>query len=250
MKILFYNFVRKKNFLIYSLIITACIVFLTIVVTMFYSVFSKVLEKNNDIKNRELIISTYDNYETINYNLKNIKEIQEILYQTDNLDNDFKDYIIISKENYNIKKLIDDIKNNGYHASHVLPQREINVLKLIMKLLIFMVIFSVFIMFIIIKTIINSILLDDDKDISIMKSVGYSNMQIFYIYLFNTIFLTIFAFLIALLITKIIIHFIFPLIEPINNIGILELSFINKLFELIIIIIIVLISNISLKRKI
>ena len=78
MKIMFNNFIRKKNFYIYLLIITACIVFLTLTITMFYSVFNIVSKKNNDIKNRQLIISTYDNYEVVYQRLNKINGVYGI----------------------------------------------------------------------------------------------------------------------------------------------------------------------------
>ena len=364
MKIMFNNFIRKKNFYIYLLIITACIVFLTLTITMFYSVFNIVSKKNNDIKNRQLIISTYDNYEvvyqrlnkingvygiynfvheingtltiqdkfnikinssvlnsveniilgkdfdkndknsvilpsklminnqevslqeflnknitlsinigdkTIDYfgtvigiydesdNKRNVlyipyDDLVEILYSDMDEIEKINAYIIISEENYNIEKLINEIKSTGYDATiyDVNSQKEVRILNTITDLFFVMIIIIIFIIYIVFKTIIGNLISDDEKDISIMKSIGYSNLKLLYIYLFNIFILINISFLISLPIIKTIIHLILPLIinKKIATINIIEPSIISLISELIIIFIVAFVLRFNIKRKI
>lgn len=364
MKIMFNNFIRKKNFYIYLLIITACIVFLTLTITMFYSVFNIVSKKNNDIKNRQLIISTYDNYEvvyqrlnkingvygiynfvheingtltiqdkfnikinssvlnsveniilgkdfdkndknsvilpsklminnqevslqeflnknitlsinigdkTIDYfgtvigiydesdNKRNVlyipyDDLVEILYSDMDEIEKINAYIIISEENYNIEKLINEIKSTGYDATiyDVNSQKEVRILNTITDLFFVMIIIIIFIIYIVFKTIIGNLISDDEKDISIMKSIGYSNLKLLYIYLFNIFILINISFLISLPIIKTIIHLILPLIinKKIATINIIEPSIIRLISELIIIFIVAFVLRFNIKRKI
>lgn len=364
MKIMFNNFIRKKNFYIYLLIITACIVFLTLTITMFYSVFNIVSKKNNDIKNRQLIISTYDNYEvvyqrlnkingvygiynfvheingtltiqdkfnikidssvlnsveniilgkdfdkndknsvilpsklminnqevslqeflnrnitlsinigdkTIDYfgtvigiydesdNKRNVlyipyDDLVEILYSDMDEIEKINAYIIISEENYNIEKLINEIKSTGYDATiyDVNSQKEVRILNTITDLFFVMIIIIIFIIYIVFKTIIGNLISDDEKDISIMKSIGYSNLKLLYIYLFNIFILINISFLISLPIIKTIIHLILPLIinKKIATINIIEPSIISLISELIVIFIVAFVLRFNIKRKI
>lgn len=78
MQIFLYNFIRKKNFYIYFLLITVCITFLITICTLFYNVSTSIMGKNDDVRNRELVISTNEDFETVYENLKDTSGIKEI----------------------------------------------------------------------------------------------------------------------------------------------------------------------------
>lgn len=78
MQIFLNSFVRKKNFKIYFLSMTLCIIFIFILNMIFQNVLFAISEKENAIANRELIVSTSDTLTTMQEKLQDVVGIQEI----------------------------------------------------------------------------------------------------------------------------------------------------------------------------
>lgn len=72
------SFIRRKNFYIYFSLITICITFLIIIINIYNKTSFSILERENNIINRELVISTYDDLETVKKKLESIKSIKKI----------------------------------------------------------------------------------------------------------------------------------------------------------------------------
>ena len=311
MKLFLLNFIRKKNFKLYILSLSICITFIFLLALFFYNIFILVSNKENNIINRNLIISTTDDINIVKDNLQDIKEIKQIyksvpsiegfvninnqnisiqlfsgndeqypdviigkkltmynknkiilpniltinnnnvsskdmigktialkvninnhiitkdmevigIYKSDKTTNIvytsyqdlaeiffsnqeqeiYNSYNIIINKNTSVSDVINKIQDKGYNVTLYdnSLQRETNILKIIKNISCITIFFLFIFTFIITYSIIKSILTGEKKDIAILKSVGYQNINLFLILFSNTLFLTIISFIISFLI--------------------------------------------------
>ena len=99
MKLFLLNFIRKKNFKLYILSLSICTIFIFLLALFFYNIFILVSNKENNIINRNLILSTTDDINIVKDNLQDIKEIKQIYKSVPSIEG----FVNINNQNISIQ---------------------------------------------------------------------------------------------------------------------------------------------------